>query len=125
MLESLIRIRPIKRLSTTYTLNHACQSKACIIVMLLFVSLPSRSQTTPAAKVEGVVSDISEARISNARVIFRTKIGEFRTTTRGDGTYSLGLEPGKDSLEVQSSGFCSLQRAAFILHKTAVVKFDL
>ena len=72
-----------------------------------------------------MVSDINEARTSNAQVKFRTKIGEFRTTTRGDGTYSLGLEPGKDSLEVQSSGFCSLQWTAFILHKNAMVEFDL
>ena len=71
------------------------------------------------------MSDINDARISNATVILKAKVGEFRATTKDDGTYSLELRPGTYSMEVQSSGFCTLQRAAFILRKTAVVKFDL
>ena len=100
------------------------KSRAWCIALLFVVSLPARSGTKSIAKVKGVVSDISDARIRNATLTFGDGVHEYDTQTQDDGTYSLELKPGAYTMRVHSNGFCTLRRGAFVLQKHSTVQFN-
>jgi hypothetical protein len=95
----------------------------CIAVLFL-AALPAGSEPEPQGKVEGVVVDITDARISNATLTFENEDYEYRIQTRWDGAYSIGLKPGTYAMSVSSMGFCTFRRAAFVLEKHSTVQFN-
>jgi len=101
------------------------KSRAWCISLLFLVPLPAGSGADVAAKVEGVVLDINDARIWNATLTFGNGVRDLSTKTRQDGTYSIELKPGTYTLEVKSYGFCTLRRSAFVLQKHSTVQFNL
>jgi len=99
--------------------------RAWSIALLFLVPLPAGSAADAAAKVEGVVLDITDARISNASLTFGNEAREYTTKTREDGTYSIELKPGTYTMDVKAFGFCNLRRAGFVLEKHATLRFDM
>lgn len=101
------------------------KTRVCFIALLFVFSLPPMSRGHVAAKIEGVVVDITDARIQNAVLTFAKGGREFSTKTGEDGTYSIELKPGKYTMEVTSGGFCTVRRAAFVLQQRSTVQFKL
>jgi hypothetical protein len=99
--------------------------RACCIALLLLVQLPERTAAQSTAKVEGVVVDITDARIAKATLTFGDGTREYWTKTRWDGTYTIELKPGTYTMKVGSYGFCTLRRSAFVLQKHTTVQFNL
>ncbi len=101
------------------------KSRRWCIALLFLVPLPAGSGTDAAAKVEGVVLDINDARIWKTTLTFGNGVRDYSTKTRQDGTYSIELKPGTYAMEVKSYGFCTLRRSAFVLQKHSTVQFNL
>jgi hypothetical protein len=101
------------------------KSRVWYIALLFVFPLPTMSRGHAPAKIEGVVVDITGARIQNAMLIFANETREYSTKTGGDGTYSIELKSGKYTMEVTSNGFCTLRRAAFVLQRRSTVQFKL
>ena len=101
------------------------QSRLWYIALLFVFPLPNMARGHAPAKIEGVVVDVTGARIQNAVLIFANETREFSTKTGGDGTYSIELKPGKYTMEVTSGGFCTVRRAAFVLRHRSTVQFNL
>ena len=101
------------------------KSQACCTALLLLVPLSVGSKEAVATKIEGVVVDITDARIWNATLTFGTGNRDYRTKTQPDGTYSIELKPGTYSVKAESHGFCTLRRSGFVLQKHTAVQFNL
>jgi hypothetical protein len=74
--------------------------------------------------VQGVVTDVSDARILNAKLAFRSGSDEYLAQTEADRTYSIALKAGTYSATVSSTNFCTFRRAAFILPKRSAVRLN-
>jgi len=132
MVNQGIRLSRLFKLTSSSTLDFwpilqimKIKSRAWCIALLFVVPLPAGSRADAAAKVEGVVLDINDARIWNATLTFGNGGRDHSTRTRQDGTYSIELKPGTYTMEVKSYGFCTLRRSAFVLQKHSTVQFNL
>jgi hypothetical protein len=101
------------------------KSQACCIAVLFLFPLAVGSKEDVGTRIEGVVVDITDARIWNATLTFGTGNRDYRTKTRQDGTYSIELKPGTYSMKAESYGFCTLRRSGFVLQKHTTVQFNL
>jgi hypothetical protein len=101
------------------------KSRACFIVLLFLVPLGVGSKEDLATQIEGVLVDITDARIANATLTFGSGKHEYWTKTRQDGAYSIELKPGTYTMTVESHGFCTLRRSGFVLQKRTTVRFNL
>jgi hypothetical protein len=100
------------------------KSRACFFMLLLIVVPHAVSKEDLATKTEGVLVDITDARIANAVLTFDNGKHEYWTKTRQDGTYSIELKPGTYTIKVESYGFCTLRRSGFVLQKHSTVQFN-
>jgi len=101
---------------------------AVFISVLFFLSkitFPLVTIRGAQATVEGVVVDISNARIANATVTFGSGVDESNIKTQQDGTYSIMLKPGTYKISVSKPGFCPFRRAGFVLPERSSVRFGL
>jgi len=101
------------------------KNQAPCIALLFLAPLSAQPKEDVATKIEGVVVDIMDARVSNATLTFETGSREYWTKTRQDGTYSIELKPGTYTMRVESNGFCTLRRSGFVLQKHTAVAFNL
>jgi hypothetical protein len=92
--------------------------------VLLFAPIPTQSQEL-TARVGVILTDINDARIVNATVIFkkRSKV-EFTAKSQDDGTYTLDLRPGTYTVQARSRGFCTMRRGEFRLTDRSSVQFE-
>jgi hypothetical protein len=95
----------------------------CIALSLLAV-LPLGAAPETGGTVEGVVSDITGARIRSATLTFENGVHKYTAQTRPDGTYSIKLKSGTYLVSVESSGFCTIRRGAFLLQKHSSLRFN-
>jgi len=100
------------------------KSRACFIVLLFLFPLGVGSKEDLATQIEGVLVDITDARIANATLTFVSGKHEYSTKTRQDGTYSIELKPGTYTMKVESYGLCTLRRSGFVLQKHTSVRFN-
>ena len=98
----------------------------CVLLSLLTVR-PTGSMPETEGSVEGVITDILDARISDGTLIFGAGTTEYTAQTRADGTYSIKLKPGTYQVTISSRNFCTVRRAAFVLqnHFTLRLNFQM
>src|ERR1700680_2527684 len=94
------------------------------VVLSLLAVRPAGSMPKTEGNVEGVITDINDARISDGTLIFRTGTSEYMAQTRADGTYSIKLRPGTYQVTISSRYFCTLRRAAFVLEKHFALRLN-
>jgi hypothetical protein len=95
----------------------------CVVFLLLGVCATGLSAENDGI-VQGVVTDVQDARISDATLTFTNKHDVHIAQTRDDGTYSIKLKSGTYALKVTKPYFWELRRAAFVLNKRSTLRFD-
>jgi Carboxypeptidase regulatory-like domain len=85
-----------------------------------FVQLPDK----PGAEVKGVVTDVSDSRVTKAILIFENGGQSYRVETGEDGAYEVRLKPNTYTVSITHFGFCRSRRAAFVAKKDSLINFD-
>lgn len=94
----------------------------CIAHLLVLTMASSRaysqSPSNTQANLGGVVVDINQARIVNAKVILESGGQTTTVATKDDGSFEVRLLPGVYKAKVVATGFCPLTRANFELRSS-------
>jgi hypothetical protein len=98
--------------------------RAFSVVFLLLAFGSTESLAGDDGNVDGVLTDVNGARISNGTLTFNNATNEYKTQTGPDGTYSIKLKPGTYDLTVSSRYFCTVRRAAFVLNGHSALRFN-
>lgn len=78
-----------------------------------------------AAHLRGVVTDVNDWRVSDAKVTIEGMGKTYTVTTSRDGEYSAELPPGVYQIKASSVGYCPIRRSAFRLAPSADAVLDL
>ena len=98
-------------------------TSSLLICILLCLSGPSTG-IQAQAEVKGAVTDIGDAGIVSASVVFVREGQGVTVTTDSYGTYRALLAPGTYEVSVKASGFYEMRRAPFTLQEGSKVQFD-
>jgi len=77
-----------------------------------------------AAKLEGTIVDINDARVPKAVLVFQGQSQSQTVETNPDGKYSIHLNPGVYTVSVSHWGYCGLRRAAFLADSGANIRLN-
>lgn len=97
-----------------------------VFLCVLICNLSSFAQPPdkPGAEVKGVVTDVSDTRVTSAILIFESAGQSYRVETGEDGAYEVRLKPNTYTVSITHFGFCRYRRAAFVAKNGSQINFD-